>query len=166
MSNQDLFDEEEQGSSEIKPHALSTAEAAKRFMLGGNATVTIRSKASGVRFTYKLRLAPDDGRPQPKGLPTFVSLMNGPDNESQYQFLGTIFPGDENFSHGRKSRIGIDAPSSKAFAWTWGHLRQGRLPEQVEVWHEARCGRCGRKLTVPESIESGFGPECITKVGG
>jgi hypothetical protein len=33
------------------------------------------------------------------------------------------------------------------------------------VWHEGRCGRCGRKLTVPESIESGFGPECASILG-
>jgi hypothetical protein len=51
-----------------------------------------------------------------------------------------------------------------AFAWFWDRLRNGNLPEQVEVHHEGRCGRCGRALTVPESIESGFGPECINHV--
>jgi hypothetical protein len=34
----------------------------------------------------------------------------------------------------------------------------------VEFWHEGKCGRCNRKLTVPSSIESGFGPECINHV--
>jgi hypothetical protein len=150
---------------EAKPHKFSDAEIALRFMMAGNATVTIRSKASGTRFTYKLRLAEDDGRPQPRGLPTFVSLMNGPDNESSFQYLGTIFaPGV--FTHGRKSKITPEAPSAVAFTWAWGHISRGHLPKQLEIWHEARCGRCGRKLTVPESIESGFGPECITKVGG
>jgi predicted metal-dependent hydrolase len=28
------------------------------------------------------------------------------------------------------------------------------------VHHEGKCGRCGRLLTVPSSIESGIGPEC------
>jgi len=32
------------------------------------------------------------------------------------------------------------------------------------VFHEGACGRCGRTLTVPESIASGFGPECIRYV--
>ncbi|MGQ4872128.1 MAG: DUF6011 domain-containing protein, partial [Candidatus Thorarchaeota archaeon] len=32
------------------------------------------------------------------------------------------------------------------------------LPEKVRIWHEGKCGRCGRRLTVPESIESGYGP--------
>lgn len=35
----------------------------------------------------------------------------------------------------------------------------------VEIWHEGKCGRCGRQLTVPESIESGFGPECVKMIG-
>ena len=39
------------------------------------------------------------------------------------------------------------------------------LPKTVEVWHEGICGRCGRKLTVPESVERGLGPECAGLVG-
>jgi hypothetical protein len=35
-----------------------------------------------------------------------------------------------------------------------------------KVHHEGRCGRCGRTLTVPESIESGIGPECAKKMAG
>jgi hypothetical protein len=29
-----------------------------------------------------------------------------------------------------------------------------------EVWHEGKCGKCGRALTVPSSILTGIGPEC------
>lgn len=36
----------------------------------------------------------------------------------------------------------------------------GVIPPSLEVWHEGRCGRCGRALTVPESIASGIGPVC------
>jgi hypothetical protein len=35
------------------------------------------------------------------------------------------------------------------------------LPECIEIWHEGKCGKCGRQLTVPSSIETGIGPECI-----
>jgi len=34
-----------------------------------------------------------------------------------------------------------------------------------ELMHEGRCGRCGRPLTRPESIQSGIGPICAT-LGG
>ena len=59
------------------------------------------------------------------------------------------------------SKIGEDADSAKAWRWFDANLQAGRVPEQLEVWHEGRCGRCGRALTVPESIERGIGPECV-----
>jgi hypothetical protein len=58
------------------------------------------------------------------------------------------------FFHGK-----ADAMVTIAFGWAWRHPDSDKL----EVWHEGRCGRCGRRLTVPESIESGLGPECATK---
>ena len=52
--------------------------------------------------------------------------------------------------------------SYKAFSWVHARLSSNmNLPESVVIHHENRCGRCGKRLTVPESIESGYGPECI-----
>jgi hypothetical protein len=53
----------------------------------------------------------------------------------------------------------------RAFDWMWTHLLRDAIPGMLEIWHEGRCGRCSRKLTVPESLKSGFGPECAGKVG-
>ena len=36
---------------------------------------------------------------------------------------------------------------------------------RFEFRHEGRCGRCGRALTVPESIDTGFGPHCAAEMG-
>ena len=139
---------------------LTTASDARAFLIGGNATVTLVSTKSGTRFTYRVR-ASDDGEV------FFVSLLSGPDNEGDYSYLGRIARGV--FWAGRKipkpGDVGPDAPSSKAFAWVWRGLMQDSLPDAVEVWHEGRCARCNRKLTVPSSIASGFGPECAGKVG-
>jgi hypothetical protein len=128
-----------------------------KFALAGNATFTVTSRKTGTRFTFKVRQLSETA-------PHFVSLMNGPDNESSYCFLGSIFNGDKYF-HGKKSRVTPDAPSAKAFAWLWAHRNDPDLTEKVEIHHEGRCCRCGRKLTVPESIESGIGPECAGKAG-
>ncbi len=65
----------------------------------------------------------------------------------------------------RASDVSRDAPSSIAFSWAWRKMLRNELPDQLEIWHEGRCGRCNRKLTVPESVASGFGPECIGKIG-
>jgi hypothetical protein len=76
-----------------------------------------------------------------------------------YEFLGSIF-NSKKYWHGKKSRIKRTAQSAKVFAWMWDKLQNGGLPECVEIHHEGYCGKCGRPLTVPESITSGYGPVC------
>lgn len=129
------------------------ADQAVAFILAGKARVTFRSTVTGQRFTYKVVV---------KGSVAFVSVLTGPDNSASYTYLGTIF-GGTTYRHGRKSPIGQAAPSARAFAWAFGHLSSGRLPATLEVHHEGTCGRCGRALTVPESVISGFGPECAKR---
>lgn len=133
---------------------FTTAEAARAFILAGNARVTLVSVKTGTRYTYRVRQA--DEKPL-----WFVSLLAGSDNESDYVYLGIIRDGA--FSLTKKSHMVPTSQPVVAFSWTFSKLSQG-MPEQVEIWHEGRCGRCGRTLTVPESIESGFGPECIHHV--
>jgi hypothetical protein len=140
---------------------FTTAAAARAFLLGGNATVTLLSVKTGTRFTYKIR-ANDEGDVH------FVSLLSGPDNESDYSYLGRIDAKGRLWVGRRVPQAGDiseDAPSAMAFRWAWLRLLQDILPDTLEIWHEGRCGRCSRKLTVPSSIASGFGPECAGKVG-
>jgi len=73
--------------------------------------------------------------------------------------LGVIF--DRNlYSHGRRSTISREAKSAIAFTWVWNKLSAGQMPEDLEVWHEGRCSKCGRQLTDPVSISVGMGPTC------
>lgn len=144
------------------PARFDDAAAVRRYVLAGNATFTICSKATGTRFTYRVRASE-------KRDAFFVSVLTGPSNEEDFEFLGTLFPRSArdawHFVHGKKSRIGTDAPSAKALAWFVENLlRRGAVSLTMEFWHEGRCGRCARKLTVPESIQSGLGPECAGKV--
>ena len=62
---------------------LTTALDAKRFALAGKSTLTLVSKRTGIRFTYRVSVSPD-------GQCHFVALLSGPDNEADYQYLGRI----------------------------------------------------------------------------
>lgn len=124
------------------------------FTLAGNAILTVRNTSTGNRFTYKVRQCDDNPDLY------FVSVLTGSDNTADYQYLGTLR--NLSYAHGRKSRIDSESTSARAFRWFWEH--RANLPACVEVWHEGRCGRCARLLTVPESIASGFGPECMKHV--
>jgi len=127
---------------------------AHRFILAGNATFTLVSAKTGTRFTYRIRAKEVDGGK----MLHFVSVLTGADNENDFTFLGTVFEG-KTFRHSAKSRIGLDALSARAFTWAFGRIITDSLTD-ASVHHEGKCGRCGRKLTVPRSIEIGLGPEC------
>ncbi len=139
---------------------LDDAEDIRKFVLAGNATFTLVSIGTGVRFTFRVRAQRTNSVTYLAHSMRFVSVLTGSSNENDFEFLGSIFS-NGRYSHGRKSRVTLGAPSSKAFAWFWARLAGDRGPSPVaEFWHEGKCGRCGRKLTVPESIASGIGPEC------
>lgn len=154
---------------------MTGAESIRTFVLAGNATFTLVSKKTGARFTYRVRMKKTEGVPYIPG-PWFVQVLTGPNNEQDFEFLGTVFaptpikdlqraaPDYHVFRHGKKSRVAETAPSAKAFAWFFEKVfRTQVLPETCDFYHEGRCGRCGRKLTVPESIASGLGPECASR---
>lgn len=132
------------------------------FALAGKAIFTVVSTKTNTRFTFQVKRGefnPDKPYPAP---PWFVRVLTGADNasDSSYSFLGTLFP-DGEYRHGRKSRISPNAASAVAAAWLMPRLfHKHSTLSQVEIFHEGRCGRCGRRLTVPTSIESGIGPEC------
>ena len=143
---------------------FETAQDLLTFLSGGNAKFTIQSKKTGKHFTFKVSQG-WDGKSNKRDTttPFFVSVLNGPDNEADFMFIGFIPLNKMAFRRpelvaGRKGRP--DAPSFKALDWVLKRLTQNVLPEDLEVQHEGHCCRCGRTLTHPDSLKSGIGPEC------
>jgi hypothetical protein len=122
----------------------------KIFIYAGNATFTITNTKTGNRFTYKVRKSKDNDI-------YFVSVLTGSDNTNDYSYIGFIK--NELFKTSKKSKVTSDSPSFKVFNWFMININ--KIPSIVQVLHEGSCGRCGRKLTTPESIERGIGPECV-----
>lgn len=151
------------GGDPAAPGNITDADAALRFMLAGNAYFTLRSKKTGERYTYRVNVPPDDKSGALYGKKYFVALLSGPDNTADYTYLGMIQ--DNVFRLTRASKMNADSKPVAAIRWTLERLQQRHFPSTVEFWHEGRCGRCGRKLTVPESVAAGIGPECAGKVG-
>ena len=141
---------------------ISDPELAIRFMLAGNATVTLKSQKTGNHYTYRIK--PFPGCNDPKHYRVF--LLTGPDNKKDYSWLGRIVNGQ--FYLTRKSReMGLSENTSSVKAIIWVLINLGhhnKMPAWLEIWHEGRCGHCGRPLTVPESIESGIGPVCAEQM--
>jgi hypothetical protein len=145
---------------------ITSAADIRTFVKAGNAYFTLVSTKTQTRFTYRIR-QPENMDPNKPVW--FVSLLNGPDNTSNYQYMGAFFQNSLWFNVGAKSRITADAPSARAIKWFLDRILNPMSNDeslaQVEVWHSDRCGRCGKALTVPESIASGLGPDCRAKMG-
>jgi hypothetical protein len=126
---------------------LNNSEALN-FILAGNSTSTFLNRETDNRFTYKVKKSKDSDL-------FFVSVLTSPD---VYTYIGYI---TNDFKLGKKSKISKDAQSVKVFNYIFRKLKSGNLPEQIEIWHNGKCGKCARKLTVPSSIDTGIGPECF-----
>lgn len=130
---------------------ITCGSDAKRFVFGGKAIFTIVSKATGVRFTFELRKAKNSSA-------YWVFLFQGRDNTTDYRYIGAFV--NERY---RPKNVNSDAKSHRAIGWFLDKVISGRLPDSLELWHFGKCGVCARRLTVPESIKSGIGPECAKK---
>src|SRR5690606_937214 len=144
-------------------HCIHNGKMALSFLMGGMSTITLKSLKTGKHFTYKVRAPREDGKLQVSKPIRFVQLLTGPDNNTSYEYIGFIRDGKFTYGSG-KTRILFSAPSVKAFQWAYRFVSMERIPEGLEVYHEGKCGLCGRKLSTPESSTAGFGPECIKRI--
>lgn len=127
------------------------------LIFAGNAVFTALNSETGNRFTYRIRISPDD---PPRNRVHFVQVLTGPDNMNNYTFIGTLF-GRGTYRHSPKSPISDRAQSVRVISWLVDRIcNRGGLPPQVEIHHRGKCLKCGRALTDPESIQRGVGPIC------
>lgn len=146
-----------------------TPEEIRSYMLAGKATITLESKKTGKHLTFKVTQATDKETGAAKDL-FFVGLLTGPDNYRDYQYLGMIAGTTNgslagNFRLTKASKFSEDAPAYKAFQYLLRNIDADRMAGDMVTHHEGQCGRCGRKLTVPASIQRGIGPECAGMMG-
>ena len=136
----------------MKGHKITDTKQALKFIFAGKSVVTFVNTKTGNRFTFKVKQAKDSNL-------FFVSILTNPD---QYTYIGTCIEG--NYKHGKKSNINSDSQSVKVFEYMITRLMGNTLPDFLEVWHEGFCGKCGKRLTVPSSIVTGIGPDCIKRL--
>lgn len=126
----------------------------EEYVFGGQAVFTLESQKTMKHFTYRVKQ--DKGR-------YFVSVLRGEDNERDYRYVGMLNQATLQLHLTQKSSYSSDATCVKAFEFFLRHLHN--IPATLKVYHSGRCACCGRLLTTPDSIESGFGPKCAKKFG-
>lgn len=115
-------------------------------------TMTVVNDATGGRVTVRFR--------KPMGYEkVLVDVMVSSDNEEGFAFVGTLNGTNLNLSPKCSAPNEKAVFAKKVLDWTLNAAVKGDL-KTVRCLHEGVCARCGRKLTVPSSIDSGLGPEC------
>jgi len=122
-----------------------------KFLLAGNATFTI-ANPEGKRYTFKITYS--------KGIKKhFAYVLTAPET---YTYVGMVV--DSRVVLTKKSKY-------TAFSKLFNVLNcafdiasgKKQLKEGYFLEHMGKCGRCGRDLTTPESINRGLGPICFSK---
>lgn len=124
-----------------------------------NGTFTVRNLKKGTHRTVKIHTA---RRGKLEGQ-RIISLMTGPDNVNNYKGFG--FVNDNNIRVWKKNEGNrlLEFLAQTVADWTMGRSEDySRIG--VELMISKRCIRCNRKLTTPESIEAGIGPECAGRL--
>lgn len=136
----------------------------KEFVLAGKAIFTIQPPAGvaeKAHYTFKVTHKEASER-WPEAY--FVSLLTGPENTSDYTYVGMLEAGSGLLRLTAKSALGGDSYPvrllERVLARVWAGEQAVIQAAGYALHHEGKCGRCGRLLTVPASIESGIGPEC------
>lgn len=140
-------------------------EKVLEFMKSGRAILTAKNTLTDNHKTFLIDRSKDHKV-------FFVRIRGDQDstlaNKKNWVRVGMIIQGQFRLTKG--SQVDSWSVSFKSFDWLyktaikWSE-GQDDYP-RIQVYHEGHCGRCGRVLTDPASIERGYGPECIKKVIG
>lgn len=140
-----------------------TNDQINTFLQGGKATFTLESMTTGKHYTFKATKADNPSRNGE--VVVFIAMLTGSDNSNDFSYLGTMFVQHGNLTY----RMTQKSPNNKTAHAALGFFasllnRDKDLEEHNLIFrHAGTCGVCGRKLTTPESIDSGIGPVCAAK---
>jgi len=133
----------------------------RELFFAGNSGLTFQNPTTGTHMTVKVKQARDK-QDRKKRLPIFfvsVSLLG--DQTTGFIFAGTFFTDTMTLKLSKhapsESRLG------KVMTWLFHVVQNPAVlrEKRVTVLHEGRCCRCALPLTHPESINTGFGPDCL-----
>ncbi len=125
------------------------------MLISHNGTFTINSP-KGQHRTFRIKTA-KHGRM--KGM-RILSLLTGPDNTANFEGFANVTDDGENFYVWRTYQgVGNYAMYARMLVDLLGEHSELKR-KGYELLQSTVCRVCNRKLTTPESIKFGIGPEC------
>lgn len=135
------------------------------FMLAGKSKFTMLGVSN--RFTYYIMA------PKNKGVKSqthrFVKVMDT-SRGNDFTYIGFLKLVDGRWQYifaqpnVKRPSFNIDSLEVRAFRYVFDRGVNGIYDDRIQVWHEGKCACCGRPLTTPESLVTGWGPVCMRKM--
>lgn len=132
----------------------------RNFVFMGRSVFTLENNETNNYLTFQIREVKKLGKVVPNQFSVQCKSLG--DNEYGYQLLGFLNTATKRFSSYKRTPntfIGF-----KVFFWLMQNLERLEDFTKLAIYHEGRCAKCSLPLTVPESIDSGIGPECKRKM--
>ena len=129
----------------------------KEFVLAGRAVFTVQEKG-GAHHTFRVQMSEPEGRWARAWWADFLA------DENRYRKLAKLDPVTGQAStYGRTAGLAGSRKLlvlNRVLARVWSGDLAAVEAAGWRVEHAGRCGRCGRELTTPLSLDRGIGPEC------
>mgnify|MGYP001583316613 FL=1 len=136
----------------------------KEFVLAGDAIFTIAIPIGAhekSHYTFRVQHVEGSNR-WPESW--FAKILSGPDNSSDYSYIGKLDSFTGQVRTTAKSSLTVESFPvrllNRILARIWTEDHNAYEAHGYQTHHEGRCGRCARRLTTPESVSMGFGPDC------
>jgi hypothetical protein len=123
-----------------------------------NGTITLINKEKGSHLTLSIKTVK---KGQLKGKRILAKLM-GRDNTRDYMSFGFVNK-DDTISLWKRHRNAKNAQIAHIVRSLFVEGNASPFAETVSMEVSKLCIRCNRKLTSPQSLADGIGPECIKK---
>jgi hypothetical protein len=143
------------------PKGAAYPKLTPTFLLAGRAVFTV-SNPKGDHYTFRIKKTESEW---PKGSgkmqTTYFVTVKAPGGKYPYAYIGML-----NTTTGgiKCTAQSIYTPGSREYdvaVWACQAVIQMKfIPEGYKIEHAGKCGKCGRELTDPLSIERGIGPDC------
>jgi hypothetical protein len=126
-------------------------------------TYTIENNSTGDYRTFLVKhRQPEDKEFMPGK--RLVGLLTGPDNFHDFKLFGYVDENSDSITVFKKHKSTVYEKYARMIDVLIGlHPTDDERLKNYTVRESRLCRRCGRKLTTPESLTKGIGPECEEK---
>jgi hypothetical protein len=132
-----------------------TPEQFRNFIFAGRSVFTLENSETGNYLTFKVKQIKKNYKEVPGQFAIECKTLG--DKAHGYKFLGFVDLNERKF---KKRYWDANFVGFKTWVWLLKNIERLEDFTKLAIYHEGRCCKCGMPLTVPESIDSGIGPEC------